>query len=106
MGKRDRTQRAIYDIMARSKQAKSREDINALCVAKLAQICFDNEDGIRNIGMDIAEDRERAYGAMMGLLGLIVQYAERSGSFVALCNYLTSQAGEDHMVPGLSEAKW
>lgn len=107
MGKRDTTQRAIYDIMAKSKVAQSRDDVNALCVAKLAQIVFQAEASMQEVGMEIASDRDRAYGAMMGLLGLVVQYAERSGSFVALCNYLTSQQHKQgETLPGLSEAKW
>jgi hypothetical protein len=107
MGKRDSTQRALYDIMAKSKVQQSRDDINALCVAKLSQICFNNDAGIQEVGMEIGSDRDRAYGAMMGLLGLIVQYAERSGGFIALCNYLTDQQGKiGETLPGLSEAKW
>lgn len=106
MGKRDATQRALRDIMAKNKQTQSREDVTALLVGKLAEIVYDNP-GIREIGMEIASDRDRAYGAMMGLMGLVVQYAERSGGLVALCEYLTTKAYDtDGTLPGLSEARW
>lgn len=109
MGRRDGTQRAIRDIMARSKQVKSREDVTAMMVGKLAHITEIDHDGraIREIGMEIADDRDRAYGCMMGLVSLVVQYSERSGGLVALCNYLTAQLEDrDNAGLDLMETRW
>ena len=107
MGRRHDSQTVIRDIMVKNKQVKSREDVTALMVAKLAHITMDNERAMRDIAMEIAEDRDRAYGAMMGLVSLVVQYSERSGGLIALCQYLTSRMYDNDSagIP-MMETKW
>ncbi len=99
---------ALQVMSTRSRLQEAREDTTCLLLCKLEQIVRDNELALRTFAEELAHDPKRAEQVMHSLLGLIVQYAERSGGFLALCSYLASNIGEDSPMPGMAEAdrKW
>lgn len=92
----------------RSRLQEARADTTCLLLCKLTSIVENNERPIQTFMEELAHDPQRSEQVMHSLLGLIVQYAERSGGFLALVNYLSSQINEESPMPGMAEAdrKW
>lgn len=107
MGKSYDSQRAIHLISQRSRVQEAREDTTALLLCKLTHIVQDNGRPLQQLMDEIAHDPRRAEQVIHSLVGLVVQYSEKAGGFLPLCNYLVNVLPQEQM-PGLAEMdrKW
>lgn len=108
MGHKETAQEAVNAIIYKNKSQVSHDDVTALMVAKLGDIYFDASKPVAEIGWMIAEEPDRAYGAIMGLLSLVLQLSVRSGGmqrYIEICNFLTEERAKEH-AGGLAGLKW
>jgi hypothetical protein len=103
------TNKDVLQVLAlRTRIQEAREDTTALLLCKLTQIVQENDRPLRMLMDEIAHDPARSEQVIHSLIGLVVQYSEKSAGFVPLCTYLSESIGRDSPMPGMAEAdrKW
>jgi hypothetical protein len=97
-------QAALQILSKRSRIQEAREDTTAILLCKLTQIVQENDRPLLQLMDEIAHDPRRAEQVIHSLIGLVVQYSEKSAGFLPLCEYLSSSIAHDSPMPGMAES--
>jgi hypothetical protein len=103
-GKKYDAQQALQILSRRTRIQEAREDTTAILLCKLTQIVQENDRPLLMLMDEISHDPKRAEQVIHSLIGLVVQYSEKSAGFLPLCTYLSESIGHDSPMPGMSES--
>lgn len=84
----------------------AREDTTALLLAKMVQIAEQKDRPYYMQMEELISTSQRAENVIHSLVGLVVQYAEGAGGYLALCMHLVKQLEERNLSNLPLETKW
>lgn len=102
------TAQALQILGRRTRIQEAREDTTAILLCKLTQIVQDNDRPLLMLMEEISHDPKRSEQVIHSLIGLVVQYSEKSAGFLPLCSYLSESISRESPMPGMAESdrKW
>lgn len=77
-----------------TKAQAAREDATALILAKMVSIAENKDRAYFQLVDEVSTTKERARNVIHAYIGIIVQYAEGAGGFLALCEHLVKRLQE------------